>query len=219
MGMRADLHATAGVGGTPVFDPGPVRKVTAADVPALATAMAAAFFDDPVASWCFSNASRRLRRLERGFALFVRRLYLPHDECYTTDSLVGGALWVPPGQWRTGPVEQLRLLPALARILGGELPRLLRLLAAQEAQHPSEPHYHLPFVGVEPRSQGRGIGSALMGPILERCDRDGVAAYLEASSEHNRTLYERHGFEVTSVLEPPGGCPPMWLMWRTPREL
>ena len=35
---------------------------------------------------------------------------------------------------------------------------------------------------MSPELQGRGIGSALMQPVLERCDRDGMPAYLEATT-------------------------------------
>jgi ribosomal protein S18 acetylase RimI-like enzyme len=34
--------------------------------------------------------------------------------------------------------------------------------------HPSAPHYYLPFVGVDPSAQGRGIRAALLKPVLER---------------------------------------------------
>ncbi len=98
------------------------------------------------------------------------------------------------------------------------MPRILRVLAFLDTKHPHEPHYYLPFLGVEPASQGRGIGSALMRPILERCDREGMPAYLEASSERNRALYERHGFELIEEVRLPGGGPPMWRMWREARR-
>ena len=32
-------------------------------------------------------------------------------------------------------------------------------------------------LGTDPDHQGRGLGSALMAPVLEHCDRDGVGAY------------------------------------------
>jgi hypothetical protein len=54
-----------------------------------------------------------------------------------------------------------------------------------------------------------------MAPVLERCDREGVRAYLDATSERNRRLYERHGFEAEEAFAPPGG-PPLWPMWRQP---
>ncbi|MGB0096249.1 MAG: GNAT family N-acetyltransferase, partial [Solirubrobacteraceae bacterium] len=61
----------------------------------------------------------------------------------------------------------------------------------------------------------QGIGSALMKPMLDRCDRDGMPAYLEATSERNRRLYLRHGFDVTGEIRLPDG-PSMWPMWREP---
>jgi GNAT superfamily N-acetyltransferase len=65
--------------------------------------------------------------------------------------------------------------------------------------------------------QGKGIGTALMRPILERCDSDGMPAYLEASSTRNRACYLRQGFEVTEEFTFPNGGPVSWRMWRPPR--
>ena len=42
--------------------------------------------------------------------------------------------------------------------------------------------------------QGLGSGSALLMPVLQRCDREGIPVYTEATSLRNRRLYERHGF-------------------------
>jgi hypothetical protein len=53
--------------------------------------------------------------------------------------------------------------------------------------------------------------------MLERCDSEGVPAYLEATSARNRTLYRRHGFEDQKALNLPDGGPPMYPMWRQPR--
>ena len=54
-----------------------------------------------------------------------------------------------------------------------------------------------------------------MAPMLERCDHDGIPAYLEATSDRNRALYERHGFRVRGNIPLPGG-PALWRMWRDP---
>jgi hypothetical protein len=51
---------------------------------------------------------------------------------------------------------------------------------------------------------------------LERCDRDGLPTYLEASHPRNRTRYERHGFETIGEIQF-GVCPPGWPMLRPPR--
>jgi hypothetical protein len=43
-----------------------------------------------------------------------------------------------------------------------------------------------------------------MAPVLERCDREGMRA-LDATSQRNRRLYERHGFAAEEPFAPPGG--------------
>jgi GNAT superfamily N-acetyltransferase len=194
-----------------------VRKAGVAEADALAAALARAFYDDPQMVWVLTDDAARLDLLRRGFAVFLRKLYLDHDETYTTDSVAGACIWEPPGTWKVGAGDQLRLLPFMARIYGRLLPRVLRALMKLESNHPAEPHYYLPFVGVDPQWQGRGIGAALMRPMLERCDAEGVAAYLEASSPRNRMLYERHGFAVTEEFFLGPGSPPLWRMWRAPR--
>jgi GNAT superfamily N-acetyltransferase len=196
---------------------GSVRKAEPADVDQLAAILAGAFEDDPAMRWVMKDDRRRAALLERLFDLYLRRLWLRQDECYTTAGRVGAIVWERPGEWKVGLLEQVRLGPAVARISGRLLPRKLRALAAMESGHPAEPHYYLPFVGVRPEWQGRGLGAALMRPILDRCDREGLPAYLEASSPRNRVLYERHGFEVTEEFTLGRDSPPLWRMWRAPR--
>jgi GNAT superfamily N-acetyltransferase len=200
----------------PVPDGSDVGKVTSANLPRVVTAAARSFYEDPLFTWIFPEDARRLSQLERGFGLFARRVWFPHGETYTTDRLIGGAFWMPPDTWHLGLLRQLLLLPAMTVIARGDLPRLLRTLNAIEAKHPHDPHYYLPVVGILPEWQGRGFGSALMRPILERCDREGLPAYLEASSPRNRALYERHGFAVVEEMRVAKDSPPLWRMWRKP---
>jgi ribosomal protein S18 acetylase RimI-like enzyme len=152
---------------SPLSDVHLVRKATAADVPRLAATMAQAFYDDPVVGdWCMPDAARRVERLERGFRLFLERIYLRHDECYATDDVAGTAFWLPPGTWKLGGMEQLRLAARMAAIHARGTPRILQVLSFVEKHHPDEPHWYLPFVGVRPDRQGHGIGSALLRPVL-----------------------------------------------------
>lgn len=66
--------------------------------------------------------------------------------------------------------------------------------------------------------RGQGIGSALLRSVLERCDLEGVPAYLEATCVRNSDLYARHGFTVRGEVVLPDG-PPLFPMWREPRPL
>ena len=193
---------------------GTVRKATPDEHERLAAVLARALFDDPVMRWVIGDDGRRRSVLEAGFDLYLRKLWLKQDECYTTESAVGAIVWELPGQWKVGILDQLRLLPSMARINGRLLPRSLRTIVALESNHPAAPHYYLPFVGVEPEWQGRGLGTALMRPVLDRCDEEKMPAYLEASSPRNRALYERHGFQVTEQFSLGPDSPPLWRMWR-----
>ena len=63
---------------------------------------------------------------------------------------------------------------------------------------------------------GQGLGTVLMQHALELVDERRLPAYLESSNPRNVTLYERHGFVSTGVIEIPDG-PPLTPMWREPR--
>jgi GNAT superfamily N-acetyltransferase len=192
-----------------------VVKATADEAPQLARTLARAFEDDPAARWFYPDDT--FRRMGRMFEELVLPETLPYGETYRTEDRSGAAIWLPPpGQAETGLVEQLRAIPAIASISGRLTIRALRGFAFQESKHPHEPHYYGWFMGVHPGRQGRGIGSELMRPVLERADEEGVPVCLEASSARNRDFYLRHGFEVTEEVAWPGGGPPLWLMRREP---
>jgi len=103
--------------------------------------------------------------------------------------------------------------PVLTQVLGQDAERLFEVFGLMGEKHPAQPHYYLFLLGTRPRWQGRGLGSSLIAPVLNRCDQDRVPAYLEATSERNVPLYRRHGFEVTTEIQIPGG-PTVWPMWR-----
>jgi GNAT superfamily N-acetyltransferase len=136
---------------------------------------------------------------------------LSRGRVWTTSELTGAALSIPPGAWRV-PLHAT-LLEGTA--FGVHLLRAARLGAAMEWRHVRAPHYYVRDVGVLPDEQGKGLGSALLRPTLDRCDREGLPAYLEASSERSAALYERLGFQTTSELRV-GGSPPLQLMLRPP---
>jgi GNAT superfamily N-acetyltransferase len=194
-----------------------VRKATLADVPRLAVALARAFDSDPPMRWFLSDAATRVERARRLFDVMLRRVHMTRDYCYTTADVVGGALWVPPGTWRLGVVDQVALLPGMLRVFGRSLGRAQRGLTVMESGHPSAPHYYLDSLGVAPEWQGKGLGSALMVPVLERCDSERMPAYLNAGSPRSRELYKRHGFHVTEEFRLPDDGPPLWRMWRDPK--
>ena len=147
-----------------------IRKASREDARDLAT-LARAFADDPVMAWLLPSARARTERLPRLFAMELFYLYLPHDEVYTECDLVGGAVWrrrAPGGHRRAASCGPSPAWPGPS----GPTCRLRsNASSAIERVHPRQPHWYLAVVGTEPSHQRQGIGSALLAPVLERCDR------------------------------------------------
>ena len=192
-----------------------VRPSANADLTAIGTVLAAAFHDDPVVSWIMPGDERRRADLPMLMRLFASR-FQPHGENQINETGTGAAVWAPPGAVFT-PDDDQRFETALTAAAGDAIGRAGELMAVMDECHPHDPHHYLMLLGVVPDRQGTGIGSALLRAVLDRADRAGEAAYLEATTPRNRALYERHGFEVTRELRC-ADCPPLWAMWRDPRS-
>ncbi len=205
-----------GDGGSVAAGAAAPRSASGADVRALSAALAAAFFDDPIFGWLIPARDRRRARLTRFFELELRCVVLPKGQIWASSESTGASLELPPGAWRMPFTAQVVHGPGFARVFGARLPQALTLITLMEQRHMREPHYYIAYVGVAPEAQGQGLGTRLLRPTLDRCDDDGLPAYLEATSERSRTLYERLGFYVEGELRL-GGSPPLWLMRRSPR--
>jgi ribosomal protein S18 acetylase RimI-like enzyme len=193
-----------------------VRKAEPDDFPRLAGTFAAAFADDPAWSWLVPHADRE-QRLRLFFETELDHLVPERRQIWTTDDCSAVASWGPPGLWSVPVSTVLRFAPQMLRIFGRRMHLGLRYLMRVERAHPRTEHWYLEILGTEPRRQGQGLGSALLRPMLALCDRDGIGAYLESSSERSQALYERHGFQVVETFDMPGGGPPIRRMWREPR--
>lgn len=181
----------------------------------LASTLAAAFAEDPVLGWLLPGERDREQRLRRFFGIELRHMAFPRGTVWTCDGLRGVAMCTAPGAWQLPPRLALAQTPALARVFGRRLPLAAALQTAMELRHERRPHWYILAIGVSPECQGRGLGTALLSPTLAHCDREGLLAYLEASSERSAALYERLGFRVVRQLRLAGG-PPLWLMLRPP---
>ena len=182
-----------------------------------------AFRDDPIARYLFPDDSRRARLLPWYLGSAVRYCS-NYDEVYATEALDGIAAWLPPGKTRVSNYwHMLRsgMLLAPLKVGPAALARLMALRAHTEAAHERwapERHWYLFVLGIEPSSQGRGIGGVLMEPVLARADTEGIPCYLETQYERNLPFYGKHGFEVVEADAVPNGGPRIWSMLRQPKE-
>ncbi|CAM5639889.1 GNAT family N-acetyltransferase [Streptomyces avidinii] len=195
-----------------------IRQADQSDRDAVARLLDESFRTDPVSSWVFPDPEHRAAVHGKFLGVFVDVALEEGRIDYATDGSAA-ALWlrIPAGDPEGEVVEDE--VPARMRAVAdpdNERCELVGRLTG--AVHPTaEEHEYLLMIAVAPDRQGQGLGSELMRPVLERCDREGVPAYLEASSERSKELYERLGWEFTGeVVRLPEG-PLMWPMWRKPR--
>ena len=194
-----------------------VRPATQADIERIAPALAEAFAGDPPMMWFTPEEEGRKERLVPYFEALVGRLHLVHGEVWVSDDPVGAAAWVAPGKWPFSTWQRKGVIPTELRTFGRHPVRALRGVEAIERGHPRKPHWYLEYIGVERGGHGQGTGTALLRPMLERCDAEGTPAYLNAGSSRSRDLYARHGFAVREEFRLPDGGPPLWRMWREPQ--
>jgi GNAT superfamily N-acetyltransferase len=192
-----------------------VREAGIGDVAQVSAALADAFANEPMMRWMIPNERRRDTRLRRLFALEIEHFVLPAGRVLTTDDFRGASFELPPGKWKMAmPLSAaLGLVPAL----GLRLNRGIRFQTFASRHHLEEPHYYVRYIGVATRFQGQGVGAALLRATLDRCDREGMPAYIEASTERSTALYERLGFVHLGRLQVPDG-PSFWPMRRPPEQ-
>ncbi|MET8685706.1 GNAT family N-acetyltransferase [Streptomyces sp. NPDC004732] len=203
-----------------------IRRAGEGDRADVVRLLDAALVHDPVSSWVFPDEAHRLRTHR---ALMSAFLDIALDEGYVdiTEDGAAVALWwsVPAGPHENGGGDAGDAASAedgpvlLRRAVDPENERVELIGRLTEAIHPTDrAHEYLHLIAVHPDRQGEGLGTALVSAVLDRCDRDGLHAYLEASNARSRDLYARLGFTfMGTTLDLPDG-PPMWPMWREPRQ-
>ena len=171
-----------------------------------------AFSADPAARWLYPDPHQYAVNFPSIVRIFGGKAF-EQGSAYSVGDFSGAALWLPPD---VHPDDET-LVGLIQQTVSNE--RQEEIFAALEqmgSYHPSEPHWYLPLIGVDPALHGKGYGSALMEHALIQCDRDQKVAYLESSNPKNITLYERHGFGLLGTIQV-GASPPMLPMLRKPR--
>ena len=180
------------------------RRATGEDFERLAEVLQRAFATDPVHLWMFPDESSRLRRQARLFRR-VLAIYARAGAIWTTEDVAGASLWEPPRQSAPTVTQFMDFLLNIVPVFGRRAFTVARAMGPLAMLHPKEPHWYLAILGSDPERQRSGVGRALLAPVLARCDRERLPAYLEASREENIAYYERFGFELIAPYELPDG--------------
>jgi GNAT superfamily N-acetyltransferase len=195
-----------------------VVPITSDNLAVAATTLSSAFADDPVFMWMARDRVCNHDRLAAALRQLIRsELRKPDPVMFMTADGGSAAIWQGIDAWKASASESIRAIPTWGRLFGLGVGRALRATSIMDKVHPSAPNYHLYFVGTDPARQGQGLGTAVLQPMFDRCDTEGVPAYLENSNPRNEALYARLGFVTTGPIPLPKGAPPFTAMWREPR--
>lgn len=189
-----------------------------------AEVLAGAFENDPIYTYIFPDPDDRRRSLRLLWDALLR-YSLVYGRVWTTPAVEGVACWLPSGNtevtlwrhFRTG----MPFARAVAQFRKEPRRRMLDLLSYTDSARRRtirEPYWYLWALGVEPASQGQGIGSRLLSPALAEADEAGVPCYLETETENNVAFYHKRGFVVSVQETLAESGLTLWTMTRPPQS-
>jgi len=170
-----------------------------------------AFAIDPPNRWLYPEPAQYLRYFP-AFAKALGGAAIPGGTALACDGYRAVALWLAPD---AAPDDRALLDLIDETLAQDKRASMLQVVEDMIRLHPREPHWYLPFIGVDPARQGNGLGALLLRPVLAECDAKRLPAYLESTNARNRPFYERHGFRAVGEIRV-GDCPPIVPMLRQP---
>ena len=153
------------------------------------------FSNDDLLRWVFPEADSFLKSFDIWMEEFSKESF-KNNIVFSEESFYGASLWHPPGF----EFDESVLGSTFESIPESRLENVLKFFEEFSKYHPKDAWY-LAFIAVDPSKQGSGIGSFILKEALKMIDEKNEKAYLEASSERNMSLYERHGFECMGRIQ------------------
>jgi ribosomal protein S18 acetylase RimI-like enzyme len=171
--------------------------------------------------YLMSAETTRIRLVPRFMGAAVRYA-LADGEVWTNQAVSAVALWLPPGKTSQtiGGMLRARMLHVPLTFGWSGLRRFIPLAGYTDRLHrrvAPPMHWYLWIMGVDPPAQGRGIGRALLEPVLVRADQTSVVCYLDSFNPRSLPFYERLGFVVAEEGRLPKAALALWAMTRQPR--
>ncbi len=193
--------------------------VDRSQVKAAAAVLARAFYNDPPMVYSLPDESRRWK------CRYILETYL--RGCISFGGVYAAsanfesvAVWLPADKTdrrlSQNMIDTLSIFFQAGPRAAARQKEISQAMGAAHRRCIALPHQYLFFLGVEPELQGKGYASAVVRPMLQRADREGVACYLDNTRERNLPLYRHFGFETVEEYTIPGISSSVWAMVRQP---
>ena len=186
----------------------------AGEIDTAAVSLAAAFMKDPLQTYTFPEEAERRERSPAHFKAILQYGLLFGD-VYATSNLEGCMVCLRPNETEVTPEKaEQGGLTKLPHLLGQDA--ATRFLSALEfidqfhGKDVPEPHWYVMVIGVHPDHCGKGLGRALLEPLMRRAEANGEPVYLETAQPTNVTFYAKMGFTVLRELTDPTSGLKMW---------
>ena len=186
-----------------------IEPVAKTDQPGVIATLVSAFIADPVERWLYPQSLAYLTHFPAFVGAFGGAAF-EKKTVWSLNDFAAVAMWLPPGVEADGDAIVAALTESVSAQKHADT---FATLEQMDAAHPKDPHWYLPWLGVDCALQGAGLGSDLLQQCLARVDADHSPAFLETPNRRTVPFYERHGFRVTCVSQA-GACPPVTSMLR-----
>ncbi|TVX98630.1 GNAT family N-acetyltransferase [Cohnella terricola] len=191
-----------------------ISKLSKSDKASFVALISKAFSRDPLFQHLFGDPEHDLkanRRMTAFVSFMFDKSFLLHEEVlglFENEKLLGAYVVEKPHanklqSIRGGLFLIGRVLPLLFLLSWQTLRLLNGYMRVTRSAAPTWTHHYLILIGVEPESQGRGVGKALLKHLLNTVstDQNSLGVALDTENKVNVNIYRRFGFALSRETE------------------
>jgi len=159
------------------------------------------FNDNMSVNYIIKQDRKRLQRIKR-LMEYSFEVCMMFGDVFLSEDRKACALILMPDKKKTNFKSILLDIKLITSCIGlSNIKKALQRESKINRLHPKELMYYLWFIGVDPNEQNKGIGSKLLGDIINEAMKNNGSIYLETSTLKNIPWYEKLGFEIYNELD------------------